>query len=180
MQNFTDLPQKFVHRLSVVDAPAGAVDLPNPILSVKGEVNGVIAYVLEGDEIKATKSSYALDWATSSEIGPDQRATFASTTQHVLPIDWEDAFILAEPTIGVRVYVEAPPEIVVNVIFDHRLGQDVKPASDGAWLLNEAFLPNTLFRTAWKLRNVASTNQVAKQSELASSSATTVPASSAD
>lgn len=157
MHNFTDLPEKFVHQLSVVDAPAGAINLPMPILSVKGEVNGVVAYALSDHEIRVTKSEYASDWKEPLEIGAKQKAKFSSTTQHVLPIDWEDVFIFAEPTIGVTVAVNAPPEFMTRVIFDHRVGSNVQPDTNGNWVLKEACLPNTLFRTNWKIRQAKQT-----------------------
>ena len=85
MHNFTDLPEKFAHQVSVVNAPAGAITLPTPILSVTGQVEGGAEYDLKGDEIKIEKSDYAADWSNQLEIGAQHKAVFTSTTYTCSP-----------------------------------------------------------------------------------------------
>ena len=64
--------------------------------------------------------------------------------------------MLAEPTIGITVTVNAPSEFSRQVVFDHRVGKNAHPDGNGNWVIKEACLPHTLFRTRWKARQAAS------------------------
>lgn len=156
MQNFTHRKQEFNHVLSVADAPSGAANVAAPVLSVKGESEpGVIAYEYTDRDIVLTVSVHSRDFAQTIHIPAKKSGRFSSKSQHILPAEWEDPFILAEPTINVVVTIVAPPEISNHVIFDHRFGNDVRPKGN-EWALNEAFLPNTLFRVVWRRESVDS------------------------
>src|ERR1051326_616711 len=150
MQNLTSIAQPFTHQLSIADAPAGALNATQPILSVKGGPRDAPYYSWGAETIKLTESVHGRDWQHTVNIPAKGVHHFASTTQHILPIEFEDPTIFVEPTVVVTVSVDATPGVSDHVIFDHRLSATAHPLANNAWRIDAAFLPNTLVRTVWE------------------------------
>ena len=151
MHNLTDQSQPFRHEIAVPDAPSGCVSTPDPITFVKAQMsNGAVRYELTSADIVFDESDHGLSWGKEVRIPPHDSIRFWSTHRQVLPAEFEEPFIFAQPTIGVTVRVDAPREIEHVVIFDHRLGNDVESLPHDTWKIDAAFFANTLFRTVWK------------------------------
>ena len=137
MHNLTDQSQAFTHEIAVPDAPSGCVTTASPITFVKAQMsNGIAPYELSSAQIEFDESDHGLAWKKVVRIPPHDNVRFWSTHHQVLPAEFEEPFIFAQPTIGVTVRVEAPPEIEHGVIFDHRLGNDVEALPHDTWKLS--------------------------------------------
>lgn len=151
MHNLTDQPQEYAQEIAIPYEPSGSVPTEIPITFVKAQMsNGVVPYELTAAEMKFEETAHGIAWKKVVRIPANDSVRFWSTHHQVLPAEFEEPFIFAQPTIGVTVKVQAPPEIQHVVIFDHRLGNEVEALPHNTWKLNAAFFTNTLFRTAWK------------------------------
>lgn len=57
--------------------------------------------------------------------------------------------VFGNPTANATVMVDAPPELVARVSFDHRSSEDVMKKGDWTWQLHGTLLPNQSIRVRW-------------------------------
>jgi len=154
MENLTNSAQEFTHSVWVSDAIAGADNPKFPILLVKGALPDT-GYCLQHEKISLTDRDHGREWHRTVHIPGKSTVKFWTTTQQILPAEFEETFILAQPTIGVTVRIDCPPQIHSTVVFHHRLCKEPDPQPHDTWKVDAAFFPNSIIRTCWSRRTVA-------------------------
>jgi hypothetical protein len=154
IENLTNRTQPFTNALWLSDPPLGARRPPFPISYVKAKVPKSKGYEHDAEHIKLTSRDRGILWEGLVTIPAHEKAEFWSTTHQTLPIDYEEPFVVSQPTIGITVRVECPSDMDADVFFFHRLGEKAEKLPHRTWKLNAAVFPYTVFRTVWA-RSVA-------------------------
>jgi hypothetical protein len=161
MENLTDHAEVFRQEVSISDPPAGCMEPPQPLTYVKAQTQkGAVKYEYRDAEIQFDETEHGRVWRRDITIPARESVNFWTTTHQILPAEFEEPFIFAQPTIGVTVRVDAVSDIEHVVIFDHRLGGSVEALPHNTWRLEAACFANTLFRTVWKRADRAQMNTV--------------------
>jgi len=151
MHNLTHHTQEFEHNVWVGRSPSGVTEPPQPILYLRAQDRrGKIEYELRSHDIQLEQRDHERGWHSCVKIAPGGYARFWSTTVQILPSRFEDIYLLLQPTVGIRVSVECPVDMVPSVSFDHRLEADAACLPLNTWEFSGAFLPYSTFRIAWR------------------------------
>lgn len=156
MQNLTQHVQTFEHQVWVGRSPSGVNDPPQPILFVRAQIGGKVEHEYSASELKIEQREHERGWHAPVKIPAEGCARFWSTTRQVLPSRFEDVYLLLQPTVGIRVSVDAPAHLTPCVTFDHRLQAEAASLPLNTWEFNGAFLPHSTFRIAWRSAEAAS------------------------
>jgi hypothetical protein len=148
MENLTAHPHEFDQNVWVSRSPAGVNDPQFPILFIKAQLAGD-GYEHMAREIELEERDHDRGWHRSIRIPPKATAHFWSTTQQILPSRYEEPFLLLQPTVGITVRVDCPPDMNPSVTFDHRLRMEADKLPRNTWKFCAAFLPHSSFRVSW-------------------------------
>lgn len=158
--NYADTPRKAWHLIDVLKPfpELGMADfdsIPNAGASNVFDEGGVAANY---DLRRVGEDNGSLrQWRHAVWVNPSRRngipATFWDETAQVLPRDYCDPFVSLHPTIGIKVTVNAPPGLLVDLSFAHRLrkrAQKLPARTPPTWQLEAGVLPNELFVLRWR------------------------------
>jgi hypothetical protein len=157
VRNLTDSPEPFRHLLWVnkpfhLDAAVRQLVYAKAIGVETGR-----AYELSGDDLPQTDvpGEHAVEWCRTENIPARGKARYWSRTRQILPAEHVDVFMLVQPSIDVKVRLDAASSLICKVNFAHRRNEEKEVAGGNTWRLSCGFAPFSAVTIEWRKRSAS-------------------------